>query len=560
VFSVAPSALAPQVLLVSSVPGIYKSIDGGRTWRVVYQSPSKPYSCLGSVVVDPANPLHAAAWVGDGSFDAVLVRSVDGGETWTKTSVQGNCFAPTGGFGNDQLWADPADSGALLLVDLYGRFTISRDWGLTFQTLSLPDKGALAHIAFDPSHAGSMYVLSYNGNLFSSPDFGATWAKTNLAPKCSISGMTVDPDHSNTVVAIACSLYTSTDGGASWMLTPPSDSFLPAGQPVILSRQCPGGGNVIALGILPNTAPPAIELIGSSLDYGLTWSTRQVSNVGSVVSSGCTLYATRSLASDAFVAKLVPDGTTLWATFLGGSNADAPVALAVDSQGNAYVSGNTSSPDFPSTAPVLGVPEISNYSRTNAFVAKFSADGALLYSAVVGASSAGAIAVDTDQSAYLVGVTASPQFPVTPGALVVTLNNPFNGPAQTGFLLKLSPAGALSYATYLGGPYSFASGIVVNTPNQPILAGIGPVPGSPTQPPGSPVQFQGYVALLDVTATRVVRSVQLPANIVAIVVDVSGNLLVAGVDAIASTCGVSSLTKFGAADWRTIYNVPSWTT
>jgi photosystem II stability/assembly factor-like uncharacterized protein len=558
VFSVAPNPLNPQVLLASAIPGVYKSTDGGRTWRAVYQSPTKPYSCLGSVVVDPANPLHAAAWVSDGSFDGVLVRSVDGGESWTKTGIVGSCFsAATGNFGNDELWADPARSGALLVVDSRWSLLISRDWGLTFQPLPLPGRSPIVtNVALDPSKPGSLYIATYAsgafvGGLFFSSDFGATWVtKTWLNPSpsniaCNISAITVDPNHSNTVVASGCGMYISTDGGASWKPVPRSDAFYP-GTPLILSRQCPGGGNVIALGILPNTAPPATELIGSTPDYGLTWSTRQVSNVTSLVSSGCTIYAVRTLASDAFIAKLAPDGTMLWATFLGGSNADAPVALTVDAQGNAYVSGNTASPDFPSTAPVLGV-----FGRTNAFVTKFSPDGTLLYSVVLGTGNIGgtvAVAVDRQQSAYLIGTTGSPQFPVTPGALVATLDNW----ATTGFLLKLSPAGALSYATYLGSAYTYASGIILDAQNQPILAGTGPVPGSGPLPLGT---VSGYVAQLDAVATQVLRSVQLPTGIGAIAADPGGNILVAGTSG--GICGASFLTKLAAVDWHPIYNVPS---
>ena len=413
VFSLAVSPLAPQGLLASSMAGIYKSVDGGGIWRMVYQAPTQPHSCLGSVVVDPANPLHAAAWVGDGSLDGVLVRSVDGGESWTKTGIIGNCFNAIGTFGNDELWAAPAGSSALFLVDVQNELQISRDWGLTFQPVPLPAKSSLvADVAFDPSNRESLYLSTQTiggqlspGSLFFSSDLGATWAtKTLPTPPpgvmdCFIRAMAVDPDDPNTLVARACGMYTSTGGGASWTLIPRSGPFYPE-TPLILRRQCRGGGNVIALGILTNTGPQFTEVIGSSADHGLTWSTREVSNVTSLASSGCTIYVSRTLASDAFIAKLTPEGTTLWATFLGGSNADAPVSLAVDGQGNAYVSGNTASPDFPSTAPVLGVP-----GPANSFVAKISPGGALVYSIVLGGSSAGAISVDSEQSAYLTGTT-----------------------------------------------------------------------------------------------------------------------------------------------------------
>ena len=63
----------------------------------------------------------------------------------------------------------------------------------------------------------------------------------------------------------------------------------------------------------------------------------------------CVAYAVHQpgQASDAFIAKLAPDGSILWTTYLGGSDRDTAVALAVDAQGNAYMAGNTFSPDFP---------------------------------------------------------------------------------------------------------------------------------------------------------------------------------------------------------------------
>ena len=75
-----------------------------------------------------------------------------------------------------------------------------------------------------------------------------------------------------------------------------------------------------------------------SPDYGSTWRTPQLTNVsGLTTGPGCAIYITRTVTSDAFVAKLSPDGTPLWATFLGGSDQDAPVGLAVDRQDNVWV-------------------------------------------------------------------------------------------------------------------------------------------------------------------------------------------------------------------------------
>ncbi len=80
--------------------------------------------------------------------------------------------------------------------------------------------------------------------------------------------------------------------------------------------------------------PFTLAAVGFSPDFGVTWTTPHLTGVTSVASGpGCTFYVTRTESSDAFVAKLDPDGRTLWATFLGGSDQDAAVALTLDAQG-----------------------------------------------------------------------------------------------------------------------------------------------------------------------------------------------------------------------------------
>jgi hypothetical protein len=124
--------------------------------------------------------------------------------------------------------------------------------------------------------------------------------------------------------------------------------------------------------------------------------------------------------SDAFVAKLNAAGSTLvYATYLGGSSVDGGVSIAVDAIGAAYITGFTTSPDFPTQHPVQ-----SAYGGFgDAFVAKLNAAGStLVYATYLGGSSvdggAGSggdegigIAVDATGAAYVTGVTRSPDFP-----------------------------------------------------------------------------------------------------------------------------------------------------
>ena len=155
--------------------------------------------------------------------------------------------------------------------------------------------------------------------------------------------------------------------------------------------------------------------------------------------------------SDAFVLKLNPAGSGLtYSTYLGGGGDDGGAAVALDSGGNAHVTGFTTSTDFPVTDPLQPANNGGERLGSDAFVAKLSADGSqVIYATYLGGSSDDAgngIAVDGGGSVYLTGVTYSADFPTA---------NPFqglSGGSSDAFATKLNSAGsALIYSTYLGG-------------------------------------------------------------------------------------------------------------
>ncbi|MBI3387242.1 MAG: SBBP repeat-containing protein [Deltaproteobacteria bacterium] len=145
---------------------------------------------------------------------------------------------------------------------------------------------------------------------------------------------------------------------------------------------------------------------------------------------------------------LVIDPVLLYSTFLGGTAADEGWDIAVDSLGNAYVAGLTSSTNFPTTA---GVPQTSNAGGQDAFVTKLNPTGSvLLYSTYLGGSGndfGTAIRVDASYNAYVTGLTASSNFPTTASAFSSTWSG-----SNDAFVVKLNPAGStLLYSTYFGG-------------------------------------------------------------------------------------------------------------
>jgi hypothetical protein len=177
--------------------------------------------------------------------------------------------------------------------------------------------------------------------------------------------------------------------------------------------------------------------------------------------------------SNAFVTKLNPAGNTLvFSTYLGGG-ADGGRGIAVDANGNAYVTGSRASTNFP-VSP--GAFQDGLRGSLNAFVTKLNPAGnALVYSTYLGGSTQEvgfAIAVDASRNAYLTGDTFSSDFPTTPGSFQAASGDRA-GHIWDAFVTKLNPAGnALVYSTYLGGTFADGGrGIAVDADGNAYVTG-----------------------------------------------------------------------------------------
>lgn len=159
-------------------------------------------------------------------------------------------------------------------------------------------------------------------------------------------------------------------------------------------------------------------------------------------------------ASDAFVVKLTPPGDQFfYSSLIGGSGTESGVSIAGDSAGNAYITGRTSSQDF----PIVGaIQPVYGGGDSDAFVAKLAPDGkTLTYSSLLGGSGTEnligrtGISVDASGNAYVTGDTQSTDFPAKNA-----LRPAKNGAASTsdGFVAKINPGGSdFIYSTYFGG-------------------------------------------------------------------------------------------------------------
>ncbi|WP_348304063.1 SBBP repeat-containing protein [Methanothrix sp.] len=192
------------------------------------------------------------------------------------------------------------------------------------------------------------------------------------------------------------------------------------------------------------------------------------------------LQASNAGSNDAFIAKINSAGSALsYSTYLGGSGEDNGERIAVDGSGNAYVTGYTGSTSFPTKNPI----QASKAGLWDAFVSKInSAGSALVYSTYLGGGSSEyglGIALDGSSNAYITGPTYSTNFPTT---------NPLqasNGGEMDAFVSKINSAGsALTYSTYLGGSFNdFAEGIAVDSRGNAYVTGYTISNDFPTQNP-----------------------------------------------------------------------------
>jgi len=189
----------------------------------------------------------------------------------------------------------------------------------------------------------------------------------------------------------------------------------------------------------------------------------------------------------------------VYATFLGGGDWDAGHGIAVDSSGNAYVTGDTASTDFPTT------PGSFDTTSNDAFVVKLNAAGnALVYATFLGGGSNDYnldIAIDSTSNAYVIGETGSTDFPVAQGSFDTT----FNGSSDA-FVVKLNAAGtALVYSTFLGGGSGDTGwGIAVDSSGSAYVTGWTHSPDFPVTPGsfdtthnGGANEADGFVAKLN---------------------------------------------------------------
>ncbi len=231
-----------------------------------------------------------------------------------------------------------------------------------------------------------------------------------------------------------------------------------------------GSGGDAATGIAVNSHG-AVYVVGStgSTNFPTTFGSYKVANSG---------------GEDVFIAKLNPAASgsaqLIYSTYLGGSADDFGTGIAIDSSGDAFVTGSTASTDFPTTSAAFQT--TFGGGNTDAFITELGpAGGGLVFSSYLGGSGddyGTAVTVDSSGNAYVTGNTDSPNFPV-----VNPLQGGLNG-AIDAFVTEINSTKTppLLYSTYLGGSASdFGQGIAVDSSGDIYVTGYTYSSDFPTQ-------------------------------------------------------------------------------
>jgi hypothetical protein len=259
---------------------------------------------------------------------------------------------------------------------------------------------------------------------------------------------------------------------------------LPGGQDAFVTKLSPSGNAIVYSTYLGGSSADVAQAIavdgsGSAYVMGITSSTDFPTQ---------DPFQTDQAVVDTFVTKLSPSGNGLaYSTYLGGGGNDLGRGIAVDGSGSAYVTGSTTSTDFPTLNPYQ-TDQVSN----DVFVTKLSPAGnGLVYSTYLGGDDLDygyGIAVDASGSAYVTGYTVSTDFPTL---------NPYqtDQPSHDAFVTKMSPAGSgLVYSTYLGGnDVDIGNGIAVDRLGSAYVTGDTASTDFPTQNPYQTDQPAGDV-------------------------------------------------------------------
>jgi hypothetical protein len=478
-------------VIYQEVDGIRKDIPGSYVLKGEHQVGFKvaAYDASQPLVIDPV--LSYSTYLGGGGDDTGYGIAVDAAGNVYVTGESRSIDFPTmagvfqttlgsGPLGGGDAFVTKLDpTGSALLYSTYlGGSSQDQGQGIAVDADGNAYVTGLTSSSDFPTTAGAFQATSRGRDAFVTklnPSGSALVYSTFLGGAASDSGqgIAVDANGNAYVAGVTTSSDFPTTVGAFQFFRVRVldirriDGFVtklnPTGSALVYSSYLGGSDDDHAQAI-------AVDAAGNAYVTGGTYSFDFPRTIGAFQ----TTYRSAAGTADPFVTKIDPSGSSLvYSTYLGGTHHDYGVGIAVDANGNAYVTGWTNSIDFPTTAGAFQTSKGSAGFGSDAFVTKLDPAGsALVYSSFLGGSgddSAWAIAVDAAGNACVTGLTSSSDFPTTPGAFQTR----YGGGSSDAFVTQLNPTGsALLYSTYLGGSGSdYGQGLAVDASGNAYVTG-----------------------------------------------------------------------------------------
>jgi photosystem II stability/assembly factor-like uncharacterized protein len=563
VIAVAPNAA--NTIYAGTTDGFYRSTDGGATWTKTPATGLSSPTFISALAVDPTNSslLYCTLF-------SQLFKSTNGGNNWTTVNTSPLFFSSVA-----TIVFDPATSSTIYVGAGNGVFK-STDSGATWiaqNNFSVPGTPNVRSLAIDPTTPLTIYAGTSSHGVFKSTNGGGVWTAMNNGMGGS------SPTNVNVVVidpANPATLYTghnfgginkSTNGAASWT---PLTNDLPQNLTI---------NTMVATSSAVYVATSNNGLLKST-NGGANWA---AANAGLwspfvraiVVRPGdpSVLYAGTGSGffTDAFVTKLNAAGSgLLFSTLLGGSSDETGNGIAVDGSGNIYVTGQTTSFNYPLANPVQSAPP-ANKSCFSAFVTKLNpAVPSYSFSTYLRGSAcdtANSVAVDSSGNVYVTGTTGSNDFLIANAFQPTFSGQQFGG--SDAFVTKLTSAGALTYSTYLGGSNAETGfGIAADSSGNAYITGFTNSTNFPTMNPiqpgsGGNSNSDVFVTKLNSSGSALVYSTYLAGSGVetgrGIAVDSANNAYIAGSSDSADFPLVAGALRTRSPMYKSVDGAATWT-
>lgn len=459
-------AMAETIYAATGGSGVFKSTDGGGVWQLANgdrnaQTPKLLGSSDVRALAFGGNRLYAGTSRG-------VFSTTDGGLTWNSPQLQlatdPNVRAVNQARESVRALAVDPSNPAIVYTGVFtgmaGGIFKSVDSGFTSTLINagLPNLDSATGLstvgvqALVAANSTTLYAGTSSG-VFKTTDSGGNWtAKNSGLTDTNVTALVIDPANANVVYAgTPGGVFKSTNGGDMWTA---SNSGLTSTQVRALAIE---GSAIYAV-----TAGGVFKSADAAANWTASNNGQTNTDPRAIAVRAMTVYLGAGGANDAVLFKLSPEGNSLlYSTYFGGGARDAANGLAVDANGKAFITGGTTSANFPLQAALTNTPGGGG----DAFVAKLNTAPSagmpsLIFSTFIGGNNSDqgyGVAVDEMGAVYLTGSTSSPNFPVTDKALQKTYGNDAPGGSMDNasgdaFVVKLNAAGdQLIYSTFFGG-------------------------------------------------------------------------------------------------------------